>query len=101
MLTDQYHPLQATRRLIVYWRATHAGYRYFRIAVRQVLGAAFKLLVAAYFIFFVLFLTLRFAVLPNIDRYKGEVEQMSARAIGRPVSIATISASWHGLLPNL
>lgn len=101
MLTDQYHPVQATRRFIVYWRATHAGYRYCHTAACWALGAAFKLLVAAYFIFCALFLTLRYAVLPNIDRYKAEVEQMSARAIGRPVSIGTIGASWNGLLPKL
>ena len=93
MSTDQTDPLQVTVRLNGYWRAIKESYRYTNIASHHVLGAVLKLAVLAYFIFCVLFLTLRYAVLPSIERYKGEVEQLTSHAIGRPVSIATIQRS--------
>lgn len=68
---------------------------------RRVGMAVLRLLVLGYFIFCALFLTLRYAVLPNIDMYKTDIEQLASRAIGLPVSIARIYASWHGLKPNL
>ena len=48
-----------------------------------------------------LFLFLRYAILPNIDYYKGDIERAASRALGSQVSIARIYASWHGLRPNL
>lgn len=65
------------------------------------LGTLFKLLVVAYFIFCALVLGLRYLVLPNIDNYKTNVEQMVTDALGNRVSIATIDASWKGLRPYL
>ncbi|HCE10644.1 MAG TPA: TIGR02099 family protein, partial [Oxalobacteraceae bacterium] len=98
MSTDQTDPAV---RLSAYWRAVKAGYRYANSASYHLLGALLKLIVLVYFIFCALFLTLRYAVLPGIDRYKGEVEQVISRAIDHPVSIATIQASWQGLQPRL
>ncbi len=98
MSTDQTDPAV---RLSAYWRAVKAGYRYANGASYHLLGALLKLIVLVYFIFCALFLTLRYAVLPGIDRYKGEVEQVISRAIDHPVSIATIQASWQGLQPRL
>lgn len=60
-----------------------------------------KLALAAYFLFCILFLILRFAILPNVDRYKPEIEQIASRAIGRPLSVSTIKATWQGLNPRL
>lgn len=65
------------------------------------LGWLFKLLVVAYFIFCALFLTLRYAVLPQIADYRTDVEKVATKAIGRPVTIGAITASWHGLRPYL
>jgi uncharacterized protein (TIGR02099 family) len=73
----------------------------FNIATHHLLGATVKLLVVAYFIFCLVFLSLRYAVLPNIDRYKSDVEQMVSHSIGRPISVGTITASWQGLSPKL
>jgi uncharacterized protein (TIGR02099 family) len=61
----------------------------------------FKLLVVCYFIFCVLFLILRYTVLPNVGRYKSDVEQTISKAIGRDVSISAIKASWRGFNPRL
>lgn len=60
-----------------------------------------KLSAAVYVAFCILFLTLRYAVLPNIDHYKVEVEQMATHVVGLPVRIAAIEASWNGLRPRL
>lgn len=101
MPTAQSNQHHARTGLAVYWRHTRAAYRMLNIATHHVLGAVVKLLATAYFIFCLLFLTLRYAVLPNIDRYKGDVEQMISHSLGKPVSIATIAASWQGLSPKL
>ncbi len=55
----------------------------------------------AYFVFCGLLLSLRYVVLPNIDRYKPQVEQLASHFLARPVSINTIHASWRGLHPSL
>jgi uncharacterized protein (TIGR02099 family) len=101
MFTDQYSSSQTRTRLRSAWRGFQQAYRVADLASRHVLGAVLKLLVLAYFLFCALFLTLRYAVLPNIDMYKTDVERIATRAIGQPVSIGTIHASWHGLSPHL
>ncbi|MGZ3254704.1 MAG: YhdP family phospholipid transporter, partial [Burkholderiaceae bacterium] len=88
-------------RLALFWRAVKESYRYLNIASYHALGAAFKLLLAAYFIFCLLLLTLRYSILPNISQYKGDIEQVASKALGKQVSIANIQASWRGLRPYL
>ena len=66
----------------------------------HILGACLKLLVGLYLLFCVVFLVLRYALLPNIGSYKTDIEQMLGKSIGRTVSIAQISASWQGLRPS-
>jgi uncharacterized protein (TIGR02099 family) len=78
----------------------HGG-RLFGRGSGRALALLFKALVVAYFIFCALFLTLRYALLPNIDRYKGTVEQVATQVVGRQVTIGTIVADWHGLNPRL
>lgn len=101
MFKHQDYFAQASRRIIAYWRFSRACYRYLNIATHHVLGALVKIAVLAYFIFCALFLTLRYAVLPNIDHYKADVEQIASHAIGKRVSIGNIYASWKGLMPYL
>jgi uncharacterized protein (TIGR02099 family) len=64
-------------------------------------GALFKFAILAYFIFCALILGLRYAVLPNIDSYKPDVERIATGALGSRVTIADIRASWSGLQPKL
>jgi uncharacterized protein (TIGR02099 family) len=64
-------------------------------------GALFKFAILAYFIFCALILSLRYAVLPNIDSYKPDVERIATSALGSRVTIADIRASWSGLQPKL
>ncbi|RZL91177.1 MAG: TIGR02099 family protein, partial [Variovorax sp.] len=54
-----------------------------------------------YFAFMLLFLGLRYAILPHIDLYKPDLERAASRALGNPVTIARVYASWRGLHPNL
>ena len=54
-----------------------------------------------YFAFALLFLSLRYAILPQIGNYRGDVEQMLGTAINRPVGIRKIEAHWAGLRPAL
>jgi len=87
--------------LALRWQRLRAAYRMANLATHHVLGFTIKLVLLAYFAFAVLFLFLRYAILPNIDYYKGDIERAASRALGNPVSIARIYASWHGVRPNL
>jgi uncharacterized protein (TIGR02099 family) len=60
-----------------------------------------KTMVVAYFLFCILFLGLRYGVMPNIDHYKPDIERLASQAIGQPVSIARIDASWSRFTPRL
>lgn len=54
-----------------------------------------------YFAFGLLLVALRYAILPQIESYRGNVEQMISAAINRPVGIRGIEAGWSGLHPEL
>jgi len=47
------------------------------------------------------FLALRFWVLPQVERYQGEVVAALTRAVGLPVTIGALRADWDGLHPRL
>jgi uncharacterized protein (TIGR02099 family) len=83
------------------WRRLRAAYRYANLASHHLLGFAVKLVLLLYFGFALVFLVVRYVVLPNIDYYKGDIERLASRALGNPVSIARIYATWHGLHPSL
>ena len=83
------------------WRRLRAAYRFCNLATHHILGFTVKLTLLVYFLFAILFLLLRYAVLPNIDYYKADIERLASRAVGNQVSIARIYASWEGLRPNL
>jgi len=53
------------------------------------------------FAFAGLILTLRYSVLPNIERYRPDIEQAVGRGVGLPVQIGGIAAGWDGLRPDL
>jgi uncharacterized protein (TIGR02099 family) len=83
------------------WHRLQAAYRYANLASHHVLGFTVKAALLAYFTFMLLFLALRWAVLPNIDMYKPDIERAASRALGNQVTIARVYASWRGLHPNL
>ncbi|MES2831023.1 MAG: YhdP family protein [Pseudomonadota bacterium] len=69
--------------------------------LQRIAGVAGVIAVIVYFLFCAMFLILRHGVMPNIYRYKPQIEQMASRALGQPVTIATIDASWSGFTPRL
>ena len=80
--------------------AMAAGARSVKVVLWRSLCFGGKLAVVAYFIFCLLFLGLRYLVMPSIDRYKPQVEQLASDALGQKVSIAGISASWSRFTPR-
>ncbi|BBB59860.1 DUF3971 domain-containing protein [Undibacterium sp. KW1] len=60
-----------------------------------------RLILALYFLFCILVLVLRYVVLPNVDRYKPDIEQAISNSLGRQLQIASLRASWQGLNPQL
>jgi uncharacterized protein YhdP len=90
------HPALAER-----WSRARACYRYANLASHHLLGFTVKAGLLVYFAFMLLFLALRYAILPNIDMYKPDIERAASRALGNQVSISRIYASWRGLHPNL
>jgi uncharacterized protein (TIGR02099 family) len=97
---DQQH-VEAHTPLGVRWVRARACYRYTNLASHHLLGFAIKAGLAVYFLCAVLFLLLRYAILPNIDLYKPDIERAASRAIGNQVTISRVYASWRGLNPNL
>jgi uncharacterized protein (TIGR02099 family) len=83
------------------WRRLRSAYRYANLASHHVLGFTVKAVLLAYFTFMLLFLALRYAVLPNIDLYKPNIERAASRVLGNQVTISRVYASWRGLHPNL
>ncbi|MGJ9417778.1 YhdP family protein [Massilia sp. CMS3.1] len=83
------------------WRRLRAAYRYANLASHHVLGFVVKLALLVYFGLGILFLALRYAILPNIDLYKDDIERAASRALGNQVAIARIYATWSGPHPSL
>lgn len=83
------------------WHRLRAAYRFCNLATHHVLGFTLKLALLLYFAFTILFLTLRYVVLPNIDHYRDDIERAASRAVGNPVTISRVYASWNGYRPNL
>src|SRR5882672_3229591 len=56
---------------------------------------------ATFFAFAALALALRFWLLPNIERYRGDIVAAVSRTVGAPVKIGAIEAGWLGLRPQV
>ena len=46
-------------------------------------------------------LTLRYRILPDIERYHEQITAAASAAIGQPLTIGRIEADWDGLRPRL
>ena len=87
--------------LLLGWRSVRSGYDKVNRVTHHALSWVLVALVVLYFAFCAAFLSLRYVVLPNIDGYKSQVEQLASHFVNRNVSIASIQANWHGLDPRL
>ena len=70
-------------------------------AVRTTLRLVFWSLVAAYFAFGALLLVTRYYVLPRIDQWRPQIEEIASRALKGTVTMARIEAGWRGFNPHL
>ena len=95
------YPTRTRQTLLLGWRSFRVGYDKVNRVTHHALGWFVLTLVVVYFGFCVAFLSLRYIVLPNIDGYKAQVEQLASHFVNRNVRIAGIEASWHGLNPRL
>ena len=69
--------------------------------MKRLLRATEMLAWAAFFAFALLVLAVRFWVLPDIERYRGDIVAAMSRAIGLPVRVGRIDAAWLGLRPQI
>ena len=69
--------------------------------LRRTAKILLQLVVALYFLIALVFLLLRYVVMPNVDVYKHRIELIAAHAVGQPVSIGAVDVSWPGLRPRL
>ena len=92
---------RSRQALLLGWRSVRSGYDRVNQVTHHALSWVLLVLVIAYFAFCAAFLSLRYVVLPNIDAYKSQVEQLASHFVNRSVRIAAIQASWHGLNPRL
>ncbi len=67
----------------------------------RLLEASIALVVVAYLLLGASLLGLRYAVLPNAQRFVPWLEQESSQALGLPVHIGSVRSRWQGLLPTL
>lgn len=95
------NPNRIGQALRLGWRSVRVGYDKVNRVTHHALSWLVLGLIVAYFVFCAAFLSLRYIVLPNIDGYKSQVEQLASHFVNRNVLIAGIEASWHGLNPRL
>src|SRR5438132_1499356 len=55
----------------------------------------------AFFVFATLVLALRFWLLPDIERYRGDIVAAIERSVGLPIKVGGIEAGWLGLHPRI
>lgn len=67
---------------------------------RNILRYLILILLAAYFLVAGGLLVVKFWVLPDIDRWRPQIEQALSEAIGAPVHLGSLKASWTGLRPD-
>jgi uncharacterized protein (TIGR02099 family) len=72
-----------------------------RTLYRAVVRPFLLLLLAAYFLFAVALLSLRYLVLPTVNDYRPTIERVVSGMLRAPVHIGHIDASWLGLHPRL
>lgn len=68
---------------------------------KRILRALEVLAWTAFFLLAALILTLRYWVLPNIERYRGDIVSAVSRGIGQPVKVGAIEADWRGFRPQI
>jgi uncharacterized protein (TIGR02099 family) len=72
-----------------------------RHPLRNLLRVLEMLAWAAFFAFAIVFLALRYWLLPNVEHYRDDIVASISRSVGLPVKIGALSTDWQGLRPRL
>ena len=89
----------ARYRRLLGWCGT--GLHFSTRATLRLLRWAFVTIVVLYLLFGAAFLVLRYAVLPQINHYRPQLEQAASAALGLTVRVGEVQAQWQGLRPEL
>jgi uncharacterized protein (TIGR02099 family) len=73
----------------------------YRIQSRNLRRALELLAWTAFFVFAVVFLVVRYWLLPNVENYRAEIVAAIARSSGLAVKIGALSTDWQGLRPRV
>ena len=100
MSDTPHHPLTIQRRF------KHIGARLFWLSGLTLLPAWMRKVLAwifwiIFFGFALVLLVLRYWILPDIENYRGDIEQALSKAAGLHVTIEKIDTDWRGLRPHL
>jgi len=71
------------------------------LPLQRLLRAIEILAWAGFFAFAVIFLTLRYWLLPHVEQYRGDIVAAISRSIGLEVKIGALSTDWQGLRPRI
>jgi len=72
-----------------------------RFHMKRLLRALEVLAWFAFFALAALVLALRYWVLPDVERYRPDIVAAISKAVGLPVKVGAIEASWSGLRPDI
>lgn len=72
-----------------------------RFPLKALARAAEVLAWASFFAFAAIFLSLRYWVLPDIERHRADIVAAISQATGLPVSIGALTSDWQGLRPRI
>ena len=71
------------------------------VPLQRLLRAIEVLAWAGFFAFALIFLALRYWLLPNVEQYRGDIVAAISRSIGLEVRIGALATDWQGLRPRL
>ena len=91
----------ATEDIGVATGAMRTPYTVRKVPLLRLLRAIEVLAWAAFFAFAVIFLALRYWLLPGVEQYRGDIVAAISRSIGLQVKIGALATDWQGLRPRL
>ena len=71
------------------------------VPLQKFLRAIEVLAWAGFFAFALIFLALRYWLLPNVEQYRGDIVAAISRSIGLQVKIGALATDWQGLRPQI
>lgn len=101
MQPDQQENQNDSKVRNVWWSHFADALADFAYRYQRIIKFALVIFFVFYFAFAVVFLGLRYVVLPHVNEYKTEIEKLASESIGKNVRFSEINASWYGLQPKV